>query len=497
MKRIEIPKHITVWKKVDDDCFINNHGVVGTSEDAVIVKMFSVMEENDLVFYEVEGSVRDSYEEGFYANEILRIRKNKFGELSQEKEGLFDCVDVHDIDVVCKKICHEKDSQTKQGTYLFASNLMKTSFSVQEMKTMSRCGIKLTQKTAERMIRMFARGTNKYFLSFIDKNHGSAIKDLLEPSYSSDDMNLSKLDALTDRNIKNVIKLMDTEANFSLNNALDLASILNSNEICEMEKMLKAFIAARFLKAGHLNATSRIIEIIQEAKKAANGEAFTITKFANYIIKLIVRGTISQTKTNMSDNIHTHICDFFDIYWDYLRFMNGMNEDLYRAGKNPILLDFYPDDYMEAHKNAEASYSAIKNVLNKELFAASVKIAKQYEWSADDIRNNCSLEAYKGFAIIAPNEQEDLIAESHNMNNCVKTYSDRMAEGTSFILFMRSNVTEENPEGKSYITIELRRSERGMVVYQAKRECNGNPSDKDKSFLNEWAKKKGITITSY
>lgn len=500
MKRIEIPEHLTVWKKIDADCFINNHGVVGTSEDTVIVKLFSMMEKDDLIFYSVEGSISDSYEDGFYANEFLRIRKNEFGELFQEKEGLFDYADSLDIDVACEKICHEKDPQTRQGVYMFAASLMRTAFSVQEMQTMSKSDIKLTPKTAERIIRLFARGINKYFLSFIDKNHGDSIKNLLEPSSHSDDMNMNKLNALTDKNIKNVIKLMDTGAGFSLYKSLELASMLNSNEICEMEKMLKTFIAAKFLRTNYTNysdTASRIIEIIQEAKKATNGEAFTITKFANYIIKLIVRGTISQVKTNMSDDINTHICDFFDVYWDYLRFMNGMNEDLYRAGKNPILLNFYPDDYREAHRNAEASYSAIKNVLNKELFEASVEIAKQYEWTAEDIRNDCILDAYKGFAIIAPNEQEDLIAESHSMNNCVKTYIHRMAEGTSFILFMRSNVTDEAPEGKSYITIELRRSEIGMVVYQAKRECNNIPSEEDKGFLNEWAKQKDITITSY
>lgn len=496
MKRIEIPECVTVWKKIDTDCYLNNHGVIGTSKDIYNVKMFSIMEKDDLIFYKVEGNLFE-VGGGFYANEVLRIRKNEFGELLQEKDGSFEPANPHEIDMACEQICHEKNPQTRQGTYLFAAGLMKTAFSIKEMKTMSKFGINLSQKTAERMIRLFAYGINKYFLSFIEKNHGNAISDLLEPSLNSDDMSMSNINVLTAKNVKNVIKLMDAEPGFTLYKALRLVSMLNSNEICEVEKMLKTFIDAKFLRTGYSDTASKIIDIVQEARKATNSEAFTMTKFSNYIVKLIVRGTISQVESDMYDNIHTHIHNFFNIYWDYIQFMNCINEELNRAEKNPIPLDFYPDNYNDAHRNAEISYSTIKYTLNKELFAASVKIAKQYEWSAEDVRKDCCLDEYKGFAIIAPNEQEDLIAESYNMSNCVKTYSDRMAEGDSFILFMRSNVTEENPEGKSYITIELRRSERGMVVYQAKRECNGNPSDKDKSFLNEWAKKKGITITSY
>ena len=47
------------------------------------------------------------------------------------------------------------------------------------------------------------------------------------------------------------------------------------------------------------------------------------------------------------------------------------------------------------------------------------------------------LNGSNGLLVYVPESSEDLIAEGKSMNNCVGTYVDRIAEGKTFVFFVR------------------------------------------------------------
>ncbi len=150
-------------------------------------------------------------------------------------------------------------------------------------------------------------------------------------------------------------------------------------------------------------------------------------------------------------------------YYDYIRLCKKLNYDL----KNRDIK--YPKDIIQAHDKTFKLYEVKKDkIINK-------KIAKRYT----EILNN-SFQSRK-FIIFPAKNINELIDESKQQNNCVKTYAENIASGVCDIYFMRL-VSNKN---KSLVTVEVRHN---RVVQKRTKNNQQTTKDQDK-FLDLWERK--------
>ena len=74
----------------------------------------------------------------------------------------------------------------------------------------------------------------------------------------------------------------------------------------------------------------------------------------------------------------------------------------------------------------------------------------------------------------------ELIDESSQQNNCVKTYAERYAKAECDIYFMRLS----NARDKSLVTVEVKDNE----VVQQRTKNNNDTTKEQKKFLKKWEK---------
>lgn len=153
-------------------------------------------------------------------------------------------------------------------------------------------------------------------------------------------------------------------------------------------------------------------------------------------------------------------------YRDYLR----MNQEMYGKVKEK-----YPKHLMTDHDKVVLKYN-LWNRYKDDL--ALIDISKEYL----DL-------AYKGkeCSIIIPSNSADIVNEGIGMSNCVGSYVKRIANGETFVCFMRKNEDIE----ESYVTIEVRDKE----VCQCRGYANRNTTEQEDKFIKKWAKEKNLKIT--
>ena len=87
----------------------------------------------------------------------------------------------------------------------------------------------------------------------------------------------------------------------------------------------------------------------------------------------------------------------------------------------------------------------------------------------------------KEYIIYPAKSIDELIDESSQQNNCVKTYAERIAKGNCDIYFMRL-ISDQN---KSLVTVEVRNSK---IVQKRTKNNETTTKDQDK-FLEMWERK--------
>lgn len=104
-----------------------------------------------------------------------------------------------------------------------------------------------------------------------------------------------------------------------------------------------------------------------------------------------------------------------------------------------------------------------------ELFKERGKELSKYEYEQNEL------------IVVAPKEVHDLIVEGNQNHNCVGSYIERFAKGTSNIFFIRK---KESPED-SYITIEVNSdfTKIKQAFYSSNREIT---KESDWVFINKW-----------
>lgn len=171
--------------------------------------------------------------------------------------------------------------------------------------------------------------------------------------------------------------------------------------------------------------------------------------------------------------------DLLKTYMDYLNLCSFCN--LYPGGKFPNdiihyhdLMCMYRDEKRASHQEESFGF-AIANPRYKFLGTWYPEMA---------IETNKK----EQLVMLLPRKAADLVSESYNMNNCVRTYVSRVASGSTYILFLRYI----NRLSTSFVTVEVNKS---YDLIQVKASHNRKPSEEVAEFIRKWAKEKDVNIS--
>ena len=151
------------------------------------------------------------------------------------------------------------------------------------------------------------------------------------------------------------------------------------------------------------------------------------------------------------------------LYRDYLGFVKKLGLDL----KNKRYL--FPDKLKTMHDLYEKQLKTMEQERIKKC------IEKRVETLIKNVFKN------KEFVIFPASSVEELVDESTQQNNCVRTYAEKYADGDCDIYFMRKLETPT----VSLVTVEVKNNK----VVQKRIKNNGMTNKKQDKFLDTWQKK--------
>ena len=162
--------------------------------------------------------------------------------------------------------------------------------------------------------------------------------------------------------------------------------------------------------------------------------------------------------------------DSMQLWSDYLRMLRASRCDL----TDTKLV--YTHSLKREHDKVARKMTQIND---EKLIAAFEQKASDNEW----------LE-YKGkqLSAVVPHQLTDLYEEGRKLSHCVGSYARSVIDGQSIIVFLRRNNNLDVP----YCTVELR--EKQIVQVRGWNNCEGMILPDIRSFLKNWAEKKGLIL---
>lgn len=151
---------------------------------------------------------------------------------------------------------------------------------------------------------------------------------------------------------------------------------------------------------------------------------------------------------------------------EYLDYLNMAKKLKYNLKDKKIL---YPVNLKEEHNKLQ---SLIEIKRNKKI---TKKIQTRYKILCANMYSN------KKYIIFPAKSIEEMIDESKQQNNCVKTYAERFANGNCDIYFMR---LIDNPK-QSLVTVEVRNNK----IVQKRIKNNQETTIEQNKFLSNWEKR--------
>lgn len=151
------------------------------------------------------------------------------------------------------------------------------------------------------------------------------------------------------------------------------------------------------------------------------------------------------------------------LYRDYIKMSNKLNLPNSKR---------YPTDLIKAHDVAVQAYNAIKDEILAEEFRTVMSDYQQYNYVDEE----------EDYCIVVPKELNEIVQEGVELNHCVRSYTDRIINRQTLILFVRE---KENPE-VPYFTLEIYNG----YINQLRGQSNCAPPQEVKDFVDIWFKKK-------
>lgn len=264
----------------------------------------------------------------------------------------------------------------------------------------------------------------------------------------------------------NVSNFMDSYSNsieYLIKNKLysltyDLLKYTRSNYMVKLDyKYIKLHL--EFIRKYNLN-----VDEITIMKYFNTLDVKLIHKYRGYADNLVEIIHEFNVKLELVDKYVKDAKDAFCEYLDYLQICKLLEYDM----KDKKIL--YPVSAVNSHEKVLILYDNLKNKIYQK------EIKKRYEKLKKFTYGD------KKYLIYPVKSQKELINESKQQNNCVKTYAERIAKGDCDIYFMREI---KNP-GKSLVTVEVRNNK----VVQQRQKNNFDTTENQKKFLEKWERKK-------
>ena len=149
-------------------------------------------------------------------------------------------------------------------------------------------------------------------------------------------------------------------------------------------------------------------------------------------------------------------------YYDYIRICMELGINI----KDKKIL--YPSNLFREHNRRYLEYEVMQDSEINNKIARISKILRINYYEDDH------------YIIFSPRNLKDLVDESANQNNCVRTYAKMYANGETFIYFLR----KKNDINKSLVTIEVNNNR----VVQAKIKNNLLPNKELMDVITKWEK---------
>lgn len=171
--------------------------------------------------------------------------------------------------------------------------------------------------------------------------------------------------------------------------------------------------------------------------------------------------------------------EFAGDYGDYLHWSVELGRDMSDT-KNRKPKDFkYAHDMTlrEHEETAEIRRKQAEQRAERERKRVLKKLAPHYKELLEF--------SFKGLCVVVPNSPDDITREGKLQGHCVGTYVNRVAQGTSVIVFLRRAESPNEP----YYTIELNPIKKfELVQCRGKGNCGYMSEPQVKSFLDRWQK---------
>lgn len=188
-------------------------------------------------------------------------------------------------------------------------------------------------------------------------------------------------------------------------------------------------------------------------------------------------------------------------FLEYVRYCNQLNEHEYNIfvdySNMCVQTGLWPYKRFPDRKDIQLAHDVIMNHMNE--MRRAVQTARSEEQNAqfqmallqEDYTDLIELPhtyffEQSNYTLLMPRTADDLVEESYQMRNCVRSYVGSVAMGRTFILFLR----KKSSKSKSFITIEVTYNYR---LSQVKGKGNSHPPDDVIDWVSKWAEAKGIS----
>ena len=294
------------------------------------------------------------------------------------------------------------------------------------------------------------------------------------------------IEFLLSENNDNVLELTGKAGLGHIANILDSLNVLNK-EGKNLKEIFKLPIKAlRNINNEEIcknmnNTTMKALQEVYNIQPAIFNEKITLTEIRLILSKFANIGvTISIFKKEPKSIM------------DYCRYCKDLDDEDYRLfvdySNMCNIENLWPyKKFPEKNKLKEAHDLMINYTREKAL----AKQNEQFEFAVNTEAYNNFLNVSEIFlskypyVILKPRNAQDLIDESYNMRNCVRSYISQVANRSTYILFLRY---KEN-KSKSFITIEVNNM---MELMQVKAKCNAEPPQDVKEWIKKYCSLKDI-----
>lgn len=171
--------------------------------------------------------------------------------------------------------------------------------------------------------------------------------------------------------------------------------------------------------------------------------------------------TLNQTEYNLFVD-YSNMCNTHKL-WPYKKFPEKQNLKL----AHDVIMQ-----YSYEKKKAEESHN-FDEAISNEIYREFIELPfEQFYLNSR-------------FTLLMPRSADDLVEESYQMRNCVRSYIPSVSAGRTYILFLRKKTSKSS----SFVTIEVNRN---RALVQVKGKGNSHPDDQTKEYVIHWCKDKCI-----